>query len=142
MACVHRAEHQLSRGVPLSAPHRILSWFNSGGVACTHCICSAVIIVQLVAQLITNKKGLRIKYLNRTHAANGSVLKHVFALRYCVVFSSCTEEIPVSITAGLSEESHSTTSTSVHPSHSSGDRAAAGGMGKLLTAILPRVAES
>lgn len=87
MVCVHRAEHQPSRGIPLAAPHQILSWFNSGGVACKHRTCSAASIVQLVAQLIINKKGLKgIKYLNRTHAANGDVLKRVFALRCCCVF--------------------------------------------------------
>lgn len=35
---------------------------------------SAAIMARLVAQLIVNRKGLEgIKYLNRTHAANGNL---------------------------------------------------------------------
>lgn len=62
---------------PLSPPRHILIWFILVGwlvPTTTNRTCHAAIMARLVAQLIVNKKGLKgIKYLNRTHAANGNL---------------------------------------------------------------------
>lgn len=66
-----------ARRCPLSPPRHMLIWFILVGwlvPTTTNRTCHAAIIARLVAQLIINKKGLKgIKYLNRTHAANGNL---------------------------------------------------------------------